>query len=71
MNDYYAEMKCELGLDSVNVKPEVDPSSLDEVMSELKENSSPANFMQFMSVKSYLNKPTPWKKLARKVLSDR
>ena len=70
MNDYYAEMKSELGFDSAHAKPEADPSSLDEVMNELKENSKPTNFMQFMTTKNIQNKPAPWKKLVRRVMSN-
>ena len=69
MDNFYDDMKKNIKLNAQG-REQMDDPGLDQILSDLKQNSTPGNFKEFMTAQHNQFKPTSWKKIARKVTDD-
>jgi len=60
MNEYYKNMKEEMGIDPNYAVEDNDPQ-LDIVLKKLRPNTTATNFREFMTKSSNVNKTRAWK----------
>jgi hypothetical protein len=68
MSDYYSSLKEESGF-AQNSQKDNEDSGLDQLLSNLKENSNPKNFGSYITFRQYQHRSAQWKHLARKTNS--
>ena len=69
MEEYYTNMKNEMGIDATYGIEEQDPP-LDEVLKLIKPNVTAKNFKEYLQKSDNIYKTQKWRKISRKVHHD-
>jgi len=69
MCDYYSNMKEDIGINPNQNDDEDDPE-LDQVLQDMKSNSTAVNFREFLARSQNFDRNTPWKQISRRVCDN-
>ena len=69
MNDYYKELKNDVGVEEQNTIDEGD-DNLDEILQKLKPNTTPGNFREFLTIKGNCTRTQKWRAVSRKLYAN-
>ena len=67
MNNYYTQMKSEVGIDKNQSIQDVDDGGMDEILRTLKPNTTARNFKEFLGVADNCNRTQAWRAISRKM----
>ena len=67
MNNYYTQMKSEVGIDKNQSIQDVDDGGMDEILRTLKPNTTARNFKEFLGVADNCTRTQAWRAISRKM----